>query len=267
MSVGCPPPPDVQYKMEVLKRRIIRARIPMEPTFEQQLMSRLLEKVCGLLTASLPAVNRRCAPYEKGKDTQDKGINKNFENLVGDAARGVLSDLGYKHWSAILDDQSDVSLETDTFILQVDAKGCIVTDGDFCKKTDGFLHGHCGKAQTSLVSTSLFTHRKTGQKYETRGLQKPFVDGKPVYTFVAYMRWGYSPEAKYYVETCGVVWLPHSAENIDFRVGKSHDEMRWVIKSPSLYQIHRFASESPSRIPDSAQSECNDIPTTSQQFQ
>jgi hypothetical protein len=205
----------------------------------------LLEKVRGLITTSLSTINRRCAVYEKGKDTQDKGINKNFENLVGDAARDVLTDRKLLFKSAILDVQSDVSLETDDFILQVDAKGCIVTDGDFCIKTDGFLHGHCGKAQTSLVSTALFTDRKTGQKYETRGLQKPFIDGKPVYTFVVYMRWGFSD--KYYVDTCGVVWLPHTAEKIDFRVGKSHDEMRWVIKNPSLYRIHRFASESPSQ--------------------
>jgi hypothetical protein len=204
----------------------------------------LLSATCTLLRAALPTINRRCAPYVKGTNTQDKGINKNFENLVGDAVRQVLTNLGITYTSAILDVISDVSIETDDFILQVDAKGCIVEDADFCvKKRDGYFHGHCGKAQTSLVSTAMFKDRKTGELYETRGIQKESVEGKPVYTFVAFMRWGYSEETKYFVETCGAVYLPHTAEHFEFRVGKSHDEMRWVIKNPDLYQIRQFASE------------------------
>ncbi len=222
-------------------------------------MPLILERISYLITSSLPAFNRRCAPYSKGLKTQDKGINKNFENLVGDAVRHVLTSRGIPFTSAILDVQSDVSIETDDFILQVDAKGCHVGDQEFTVKKTGHFHGHCGIAQTSLVSTALFkdTHQ--------RGLQRSEIDGKPLYTFVVFMRWGYT--AEYYAESCGVVHLPHSPEDFGFNVGKSADEMRWVIKNPALYQVHRFASESPSQIPGSAQSECNDVPTTSQQFQ
>jgi hypothetical protein len=222
---------------------------------QNTLLPLLLSSVRGLLAQNLPVVNRRCAPYTKGKNTQDKGINKNFENLVGDAVRMTLTSMGIAHTSAILDVLSDVSIETENFILQVDAKGCHIDDGDFLvKPRDRCLHGHCGIAQTSLVSTTPFTTRKTGEKVEQRGLQKSMIDGKPVYTFVAFMRWGYSTQ--YIVESCGVVYLPHVADDVDFRVGKSPDEMRWVIKNPELYQIHRFVSESPLQIPGSTQSEC-----------
>lgn len=224
-------------------------------------MPLIRERISSLLTSSLPVMNCRFPPYVKGLKTQDKGINTNFENLVGDATRQVLTSLGIAFTSAILDVKSDVSIETDDFILQVDAKGCHVGDGDqeFAVKKTGHFHGRCGIAQTSLVSTALFNGT------EQRGLQRGEIDGKPVYTFIVFMRWGYDTE--YYVESCGVVHLPHSPEDFGFKVGKSGDEMRWVIKNPALYQVHRFASESPSRIPDSAQSECNDVPTTSQQFQ
>jgi hypothetical protein len=214
------------------------------PTFHETFLPLILAVTCSLLTDSLPTINRRCAPYTKGSNTQDKGINKNFENLVGDAVRQVLTSLGIAHTSAILDVISDVSIETDDFILQVDAKGCIVTDRDFSVK-NGHLHGHCGKAQTSLASTKLFKDRKTGEIHETRGIQKETIDGKPVYTFVVFMRWGFSEEKKYYVESCGSVFLPHVADDFDFKVGKSHDEMRWIVKNPELFRVHRFACESP----------------------
>jgi hypothetical protein len=232
--------------------------------FNQVFHPLLLTKIVSLLRSAIPVINRRCAPYVKGSDTQDKGINKNFENLVGEAVGNVLTDLGYSYKSAILDILSDVSLETDDFILQVDAKGCHVEDSDFrVKPKTKCFHGHCGIAQTSLVSTVAFTNRKTGEKTNQAGLQKPCIDGKPVYTFVAFMRWGYS--TCYFVESCGVVFLPHTAEDFEFRVGKSHDEMRWVVKNPTLYQIHQFASELPSQTPDSIQSECSEAPETLQQ--
>ena len=208
----------------------------------------LLSATCSLLSFNLPIINRRCAPYVKGEKTQDKGINKNFENLVGDAVRKVLTDCGIPYWSAIGDVISDVSIETEDFILQVDAKGCNVADGDFMiKPKTKCFHGHCGIAQTSLVSTKKF------KDVEQRGIQKTEIDGKPVYTFITFMRWGYSTQ--YYVESCGVVYLPHTSEDFGFNVGKSPDEMRWYVKNPSLYQIHRFACESPAQSPDSVQSE------------
>lgn len=236
----------------------------VSPTFHETFLPLVLSMTCYLLTSSLPTINRRCAAYTKGANTQDKGINKNFENLVGDAVRQVLTSLGIAHTSAILDVLSDVSIETEDFILQVDAKGCIVTDHDFSVK-NGHLHGHCGKAQTSLVSTKMFKDRKTGEIHETRGIQKETIDGKPVYTFVVFMRWGFSEEKKYYIESCGSVFLPHVADDFDFKVGKSHDEMRWIVKNPELFRIHRFASESPSQTLDSTQSECIEVPETSQQ--
>lgn len=222
------------------------------------LLPLLLHAVCSLLSSALPIINRRCAPYVKGEKTQDKGINKNFENLVGDAVRKVLTDRGIPFMSAIGDVISDVSIETDDFILQVDAKGCNVADSDFIiKPKTKYFHGHCGIAQTSLVSTAQFTNRKTGEKTEQRGLQKSEIDGKPVYTFVVFMRWGYSTQ--YYIESCGVVYLPHTPDDFGFNVGKSADEMRWYVKNPTLYQIHRFASESPAQTPDLVQSEDNEV--------
>lgn len=228
------------------------------------LLPLLLHATCSLLTSSLPMINRRCAPYVKGEKTQDKGINKNFENLVGDAVRKVLSDQGISYTSAISDVMSDVSIETDDFILQVDAKGCNVADHDFLiKPKTKHFHGHCGIAQTSLVSTAHFTNRKTGEKTEQRGLQKCEIDGKPVYTFVVYMRWGYSTE--YYIESCGVVQLPHTPEDFGFNVGKSTDEMRWFVKNPSLYRIHQFACELPPQTPDLVQLEDSEVPDSSPQ--
>lgn len=213
-----------------------------DKTFAKTFLPLILAETCALLEAALPTINRRCAPYTKGTSTQDKGINKNFENLVGDAVRHVLSKLNIPFTSAIMDVISDVAVETEHFILQVDAKGCIVGDGDFCVKK-GHLHGHCGKAQTSLTSTKLFKDRKTGEVHETRGIQKEMVEGKPVYTFVVFMKWGYSEETKYFVESCGSVFLPHVADDFDFKVGKSHDEMRWIVKNPELFRVRQFASE------------------------
>ena len=231
-----------------------------------RLLSLLASEIVSLLTRAIPVINRRCDPYQKGVNTQDKGINKNFENLVGDAARSVLTKMGQEYTSCIAETLSDVSLETDDFILQVDAKGCHVKDGDFLvKPRDKCLHGHCGIAQTSLVSTAPFTERKTGEKTEQKGLQKPEIEGKPVYTFVVFMRWGYTTQ--YVVESCGVVYLPHTAEDFEFRVGKSHDEMRWVVKNPNLYRIHRFASESAGQTQGSAQSECSEAPSSAPQSQ
>ncbi len=218
----------------------------------------LLSATCSLLSINLPIINRRCAPYVKGEKTQDKGINKNFENLVGDAVRSVLFESGIPYWSAIGDVISDVSIETEDFILQVDAKGCHVADSDFVvKPKTKCFHGHCGIAQTSLVSTAQFTNRKTGEKTEQRGIQKPEIDGKPVFTFVTFMRWGYNTQ--YYIESCGVVYLPHTSEDIGFNVGKSPDEMRWFVKNPSLYQIHQFACESPEQSQDLVQSGDNEV--------
>ena len=222
------------------------------------LLPLLTTEIVELLTEAIPVINRRCEPYTKGVKTQDKGINKNFENLVGDACRNVLTALKKPYASCISDTLSDVSLETDDFILQVDAKGCHIDDGDFLvKPRDKCLHGHCGVAQTSLVSTTPFTNRKTGEKVEQKGLQKPFLDGKPVHTFVMFMRWGYT--TKYIIESCGVVYLPHTADHVDFRVGKSADEMRWVIKTPDLYRIHEFVSESPLQTPGLALQECTEL--------
>lgn len=239
---------------------------PTTPALEDRFMTRLLDEIRNLLEKNLPTINRRCAAYEKGKKTQDKGINKNFEKLVEHATRNVLTGLGMDFWPAILDVRSDVSLETEHAIFQVDAKGCHNKDREFLvRPRDKYLHGHCGIAQTSLVSTALYTDRKTGEKTEQKGRQKSEVDGKPVYTFVVFMRWGYTTQ--YVAESCGVVYLPHMAKDVEFRGGKSPDEMRWVIKNPRLYRIHQFASQSPLQIPDSVQSVCSETQETLPQSQ
>ena len=202
---------------------------------------KLLSNLVHNLNKSLPIINQRCEPYQKGVRTQDKGINKNFQNIVQQTTQNTLNEAGYYYEPSIGDVLSDVSLETDTFILQVDAKGCHVDDGDFTIKKDNCFHGHCGIAQTSLVSNALFTSRKSGESIQQKGLQRQYIDEKPVYTFIAYMRWGYT--SQYYFDSCGVIYLPHTSEDIYFRVGKSKDEMRWVLKNPSLYCLHQFSSE------------------------
>jgi len=251
--------------MEAPKRRIIKARVPMELTFEQQLMVDLLKKICILIPTSLPVINRRCPAYEKGKNTQAKPINENFENLVGDAVRNMMTDRGYSYGPAYLEHRSDVSLETDDFILQVDAKGVLVLDSDndfkVCKEG---LKVRCGEAQTSITIANT---DKKGVTKTWQGLQMPVIEGKPVYTLLAFMRWGYSTETKYYIESCGVAIIPHDSSAVKPAGGKNSKELRFFIESPSLYRVHQFASESPSRIPDSAQQECNDVPATSQQSQ
>jgi len=211
----------------------------------------LLKNLVSVLRENLPLINQRCAPYQKGVKTQDKGINKNFENLVYHTAQQTLTQLGHTFKPYIGDVLSDVALETPEAIYQIDAKGCHVDDGDFKIKKDKYFHGHCGIAQTSLTSNVCFTTRNSGEKTEQKGLQVPEIDGKPVYTYIVYMTWGF--DNQYYIDTCGVIHLPHTTEHIDFRVGKSKDEMRWLLKDPSLYCIHQFSSESTSQTPDSTQ--------------
>ena len=206
-------------------------------SFVEHLMLEILDSVYLLLQTNLPIMNRRLEKYEKGKDTEAKGINRNFENLVRDAVYQVLAKLKIKYASGILPQLSDVSIETDEFILQVDAKGCHVKDGDFTKKPKGFK-GHCGIAQTSLTTTKT---NKKGIVKEWKGLQQSTIDEKPVYTLIAFMRWGYSD--KYYIESCGVVNLPHTNNDILSQGGKSAHEMRWIVTNSDLYQIRQFACE------------------------
>ena len=226
----------------------------------RSLLSLLASEIVSLLTRAIPVINRRCDPYLKGVNTQDKGINKNFENLVGDAARSVLTKLGYDYTSCIAETLSDVSLETDEFILQVDAKGELETDRDFKVYKQG-LKIHCGEAQTSVTVSNT---TKKGTK-TWKGIQKPEIEGKPVYTMIAFLRWGYTAETKYHLESCGVVTIPHDSAFVKGAGGKSNKEMRFFIADPELYRIHRFASESPLQIQGSTQSECSEAQDSSQQ--
>lgn len=220
---------------------------------EYRLLERLSENLVGFVPKFLNGVNRNCSTYVKGVRTQDKGINKSFENIVNHIVCTTLNQLECPYEPFVGDILSDVSYETPEFILQVDAKGCHIEDGDFTMKKDGF-HGHCGVAQTSLQSTCLYTHRKTGIKHIQKGKQHAVFNGKPVYTFIAFMVWGH--DISYFIQTCGVILLPHEPTDFKFKVGKSEDEMRWVVKNPELYRVHQFVSESPSQILDSTQSEC-----------
>jgi hypothetical protein len=177
-------------------------------------------------------LNSRCEKYVKGTKTQAKPSNINFENLVRMAAQKTLDRMGIDYWPAVCPNISDCAFEWEDGILQLDAKGCHIVDKEMCEKKDG-LHIHCGVAQTSLTSTKLFNDKPQ------IGLQKTEIDGKPVYTFIAGLRWG-STDTGYFAESFGLANIPHSYDDVGFNVGKSDKEMRIVLKNPELWDIKKL---------------------------
>jgi hypothetical protein len=129
-------------------------------------------------------------------------------------------------------------------------------DTDFTILSNG-LKIHCGEAQTSL--TSKHSAYKGGAKQRAektiKGLQSTSIDGKPVLTFISFLRWGWDIQRGYYPSSCGIALLPHTYEDLETAAGKSPTEQRWIIKNPELYIIHSFAYESIPQIQDSVQSE------------
>jgi hypothetical protein len=192
----------------------------------------------------LAIANRRIPGYQKTRALNSQ-LNVPFEHVVRHVTNEALTEMGEKYQPAYCDVMSDISVELEHCIIQVDAKLCINTDGDFKykKKYDGF-QVRVGMAQTSL------TGKSKGE--EIKGLQKEIIEGKPVYTLVAFLRWEY--DLKYKAVSCGLALLPHNQDEVISKGGKSPHENRFILKNSSTWYIHQFSSESPEHIQDSAQS-------------
>jgi hypothetical protein len=171
-------------------------------------------------------INRRCPPYQKGVKIQNKPMNTNFEKLVSILAYETFKDMGIPVKNAISEHLSDTALEWHDGILQLDAKGCLVTDLDFTLKRNGF-NLHCGEAQTCLST-------QNGEKI-VQGLQKNSIDGKPVHTLLTFMKWGYNEQ--YYVHSFGWADTSPPPGCKKDRGGKTTKEMRFVITDPNYYQV------------------------------
>ena len=188
--------------------------------------------------------------YKKSEKPQAKPINVNFQSTVQLVACQTLAIMNIVCYTGVCTNTSDTSLEWDTGILQIDAKGTGITDREFKEQTPNKIVVRCGTAQTSLTSTVPYSGT-----YIQRGLQLPEIDSKPVYTMISGMRWGFSETKKFHVESYGIVNIPHTYEYVDFEAGKSPDEMRIVLKNPALWKIVQVSSVSSPRSQGSVPSE------------
>lgn len=200
-----------------------------------------LRKLFGAVANNLiPNANKRFRKYVKNQKTQDQPINANFETLVREAVSNALNELGIEHWTAVTEYRSDVHVEGDDFILQLDAKGCNATDHDFKKVKNGDLKIHIGEAQHSLT----LDENEIGLKLTNpvRGKQHAMIDGKPVYTSLSFIRWGYTEARGYFAESIGFVNIPHEiGEDIYAAGGKSRKEARLCVKNSDLYELREFS--------------------------
>ena len=199
--------------------------------------------------ALMTKITKRCRPYEKNKLTQDTPTAKNFEQHVNYLAYEVLKHMSIEGYPAVCECMSDTAIETDSCIIQLDAKACMNTEGtEFRVKKDG-LQIHCGIAQTSLSSVC--------KKQTVKGIQSTTIDGKPVYTLLSFLRWGYNDG--YFAESVGTVQIPHDQSMVKDRAGKSSHELRMVITNPELWQVHSFEIGSAPHTPDSVRSTPMDV--------
>lgn len=196
------------------------------------------------LTSSIPVFMDRVTKRCRAPAPKDKTLATNYEQLIDYVAKSSLTEMGISWYPAVCQYLSDTAVETDTFILQLDAKVCEYTDGDFVVSKKG-LKIHCGEAQTSLSSIA--------KKVEVKGLQSPVIDGKPVYTYLTFLRWGY--KEKYFATSVGLVNIPHDESQRSVLGGKQTSELRMHIKDPLLWDIHSYASGLAPQIQDSALSE------------
>lgn len=190
-------------------------------------------------------VTSRCRPYTKGVKTQDMPTAKNFEQHVNFIAYDVLRRMGIIGYPAVCENMSDTAIETDSCIIQLDAKACLNTESTEFRVKKDVLQIHCGIAQTSLSSIC--------KKEAVKGLQTTEVDGKPVYTLLSFLRWGYKDG--YFAESVGIVMIPHDQSMVKERAGKSAHELRLLILNPELWLIHSYETQSVLQIEGSAQSE------------
>jgi len=210
-------------------------------TFMQMFMQTMVDTTPSFMTR----ITARCRPYEKGVKTQDTPTAKNFEQHVNYIAYDVLRRMGVVGYPAVCEQMSDTAIETDSCIIQLDAKACLNTESTEFRVRKNALQIHCGIAQTSLSSVC--------KKQTVKGLQVAEIDGKPVYTLLSFLRWGYKDG--YFAESIGIVMIPHDQSMVRERAGKSSHELRMLILNPELWLIHPFESESTLRIEDSVQSE------------
>ena len=91
-----------------------------------------LTKLVHAVTSNLiPNANKRFRKYVRSERTQDQPINANFQSLVHEATTSTLREMDIEYWVSVTDHRSDKHIETDDFILQLDAKGCLENDRDF----------------------------------------------------------------------------------------------------------------------------------------
>lgn len=225
-----------------------------------------LGKIVNAIKNNLIPNSKRFSKYVKGERPQDKAINGNFQTIVNEVAISVLREMEIECWTAITEHRSDTHLETDSFILQLDAKGCLMTDRDFKihswygKNQLGFsgLQVHLGPSQ----HTRTFTHILDKDRTKLEALPTPFIakqlreiDGKPVYTLVSFMRWGYTEQSGYFVDSVGISEFPHENDVYAIKGKQKGIELRFIITNPTLYSIHSFSSESDPQTQDSTPSD------------
>lgn len=176
-------------------------------------------------------VNKRSPAYKKGDNCYKKSINKNIENFFYHCSTLTLKELNYNYEPAICEHHSDHSFETENFILHLDAKGCLEEDRDFTENKEG-LQIHIGNSQILNYVSSM-----TKDKIQ-KGLQYPFIDGKPVITLVAFLKWSYKNEYK--INGYGIVnCSPLDCDKIIIK-GKSNHELRFRITNKELYKIEKI---------------------------
>jgi hypothetical protein len=231
--------------------------------FRQVFLGKIVHAVIHNL---VPNANKRFRKYVKSEKTQDQPINANFQTLVNEAAVSVLREMEIECWTAITEHRSDTHLETDSFILQLDAKGCLVDDNDFeeykpksknAMDVSG-LKIHLGLAQHTRTFTELLNNTRT--KLEplpspVAGKQLCEIDGKPVYTLVSFLKWGYTDPRGYFVDSVGIAEFPHENDVYAVAGKQKGKELRFIITNPALYLIHSYASESAPQIQDSTPSD------------
>lgn len=196
----------------------------------QRFMSLYMDRMVNSVPRLMTQITRRCHPYVKGERTQDTPAAKHFENHMNFVAYDVMKELGIEGYPAVCESISDTSIETDSCILQLDAKVCRHTESSEFRVKNGELQIQCGVAQTSLSSVS------KGQAIQ--GLQKTDIDGKPVYTLLGFLRWGYTD--RYFAESLGIVLLPHDQTRVKQKAGKCSHQLRLVIGDPELWRVHTF---------------------------
>jgi len=207
-------------------------------------MNLFMKNLVSSIPMFMERVTKRCRSYSKGLKTQNQPTATNFEQHVDYIAKDTLQKMGISWYPAICEYLSDTAIEIDTCIIQLDAKACEYTDGDFRLTSKG-LKIHCGEAQTSLSGMYKTT--------PITGLQKKEIDGKPVYTLLSFLRWGYTD--KYFADSVGILLIPHDQSMVEIRGAKSSHELRLFILNSELWILHSFSSQLAPQIQDLVQSE------------